>query len=248
MSAVSEGVTVVFQVSVLHQACCAKLLPSSSCPAILSSCLEVGAEVNVVDSVGQTPLFYAVTHCQAGQLLPLLLGKGEASRLRTRRIRLSSVFPGAKVNQQRWSDHWTALHLAAMLGHLGTVQILVRAGANSRMEDSQGQTPADIATRFGFPEVARECCDANREKFKRERQIRRPDQESSLKKKRTFEENIEAASHHPDQQSENAKEDVSESFQVTSQMSSVINNEQKQTRIEKENCSRGKGVNKKFGN
>ena len=71
----------VLQVSVLHQACCARLLPSSSCPTILSSCLEAGPEVNVVDSVGQTPLFYAVTHCQAAQLLPLLLGKGEASKL-----------------------------------------------------------------------------------------------------------------------------------------------------------------------
>ena len=81
MSAVSEGVTVVFQVSLLHQACCARLLPSSSCPAILSSCLEVGAEVNVVDSVGQTPLFYAVTHCQAAQLLPLLLDRGETTKL-----------------------------------------------------------------------------------------------------------------------------------------------------------------------
>ena len=72
------------QVSVLHQACCARLLPSSSCPTILSCCLEVGAEVNVVDSIGQTPLFYAVTHCQAAQLLPLLLGKGEASKVSTR--------------------------------------------------------------------------------------------------------------------------------------------------------------------
>ena len=128
---------------------------------------------------------------------------------------------------------------------MATVRILVRAGANSRMEDTQGQTPADIATRFGFPEVARECCQANTEKFKRERQIRRPEEDNSVKKRRTFEENIEATSHHPDQQSENAKEDVSESFQVTSQMSSVINNEQKGRR--RENCGRGMGVNKKFG-
>ena len=132
-----------------------------------------------------------------------------------------------------------------MLGQMATVRILVRAGANSRMEDSQGQTPADIATRFGFPEVARECCQANTEKFKRERQIRRPEEDNSVKKKRTFEENIQEASHHPDQQSENAKEDVSESFHVTSQMSSVINNEQKGRR--RENCGRGMGVNKKFG-
>ena len=136
------------------------------------------------------------------------------------------VFAGAKVNQQRWTDHWTALHLAAMLGHLGIVRILVRAGANSRMEDSQGQTPADIATRFGFPEVARECCEANTETFKRERQIRRPAEESSV-------------SH---------QEDLSENVRWPLQMSSVNNNEQKGTRPPSENCARGKGVNKKFGN
>ena len=150
------------------------------------------------------------------------------------------------MNQQRWTDRWTGLHLAAMLGQLGTVRTLVRAGANSRMEDSQGQTPADIATRFGFPEVARECCQANTEKFRRERQIRRPDEDNSVKKKRTFEENTEAASHRPDTLSENEKEDLSEKF--PSQMSSVINNEQKGTRRPTENCGRGIGVNKKFGN
>ena len=130
------------------------------------------------------------------------------------------------MNQQRWTDQWTALHLAAMLGHLGVVQILVRAGANSRMEDSQGQTPADIATRFGFPGVARECCEANTETFRRERQIRRPDGE------------VAAVSH---------QEDLSENVGWPLQMSSVINNEQKGTRLS-ENCARGKGVNKKIGN
>ena len=107
----------------------------------------------------------------------------------------------------------------------------MRAGANSRMEDSEGQTPADIAARFGFPEVARECWQANTEKFKRERQIRRPDEDHSVKKKRSFEENSE----------DTLGVDLSESCRLPSQMSSVINNEQRGTR------GIG-GVNKKFGN
>ena len=83
----------VLQVSVLHQACCARLLPSSSCPAILSCCLAAGAEVNLVDTVGQTPLFYAVTHCQAGQLLPLLLEKGELGWTGHGRVQENLIFP-----------------------------------------------------------------------------------------------------------------------------------------------------------
>ena len=118
-----------------------------------------------------------------------------------------------------------------MLGQLGTVWALVRAGANSRLEDSQGQTPADIAARFGFPEVARECREANTEKFKRERQIRRPDEDHSVKKKRTFEENSE----------DTLGEDLSENCRLPSQMSSVINNEQRGTRRPTANCARGIG-------
>ena len=79
---------------------------------------------------------------------------------------------GGKVNQQRWTDKWTALHLAAMLGNNETVEMLLSAGANSRMEDHLGQTPATVATRFGFPDIATKCEEARAEKFKRERQIK----------------------------------------------------------------------------
>ena len=144
------------------------------------------------------------------------------------------------MNQQRWTDHWTVLHLASMLGHLGTLQILLEAGANTRMEDSQGRTPADIATRFGFPEAARLCCEANTERFRRERQIRRPDEDSSVKRRRTLEENIEeAVSPDPHRL---------ETLQSPLQMSSVINSELKGSNLPTENCARGLGVNKKFGN
>ena len=40
------------------------------------------------------------------------------------------------------------------------------------MEDNNGETPADIAVRFGFPGVATQCKGASAEKFKRERQIK----------------------------------------------------------------------------
>ena len=67
----------LLKVSPLHQACCTRPVPSTTTSTILEVCLEAGADTNMVDNIGQTPLFYAVTHCQSGQLLPLLLQRGE---------------------------------------------------------------------------------------------------------------------------------------------------------------------------
>ena len=44
---------------------------------LVSVCLALGADVNTVDCVGQTPLFYAVSHVQADQIVPLLLKAGQ---------------------------------------------------------------------------------------------------------------------------------------------------------------------------
>ena len=47
----------------------------------------------------------------------------------------TNYFLGGKVNQQRWTDRWTALHLAAMMGDRQTVEILLREGPfNSPLE------------------------------------------------------------------------------------------------------------------
>ena len=61
----------------LHQACCARALPAPHWLDILRVCLKLGANVNDVDSVGQTPLFYAVSHVQAAEIVPLLLRAGQ---------------------------------------------------------------------------------------------------------------------------------------------------------------------------
>merc|ERR1739844_785457 len=85
-----------------------------------------GAEVNTVDCVGQTPLFYAVSHVQADQIVPLLLQAGSA------------------INQARWSDEWTALHIAAMMGLERIVDLLLAAGADPAMKTSEGFTAAKV--------------------------------------------------------------------------------------------------------
>ena len=64
------------QVSVLHQACCTHPVPHPVIPNIVAALLNLGADVDDPDCVGQTPLFYAVTHCQARDIVPLLLAAG----------------------------------------------------------------------------------------------------------------------------------------------------------------------------
>ena len=66
------------EISVLHQACCTRpsLTEDKVILDMVRLCILKGAEVNCVDGVGQTPLFYAVTNPRAGQLIRLLLDAG----------------------------------------------------------------------------------------------------------------------------------------------------------------------------
>ena len=71
-----ENTAINIQVSVLHQACCARTHPDPVWKTIVAVCLHLGAPVDDPDCVGQTPLFYAVTHCMAADIVPLLLAAG----------------------------------------------------------------------------------------------------------------------------------------------------------------------------
>ena len=74
------------------------------------------------------------------------------------------------MNQRRWTDGWTALQLAAMLGAEATARRLLEAGASASLGD-----PANTAASFGFPAVAALCRAAPARRVRRERQIRRPE-------------------------------------------------------------------------
>ena len=142
-------------ISALHQSCCVSTHSSDTSLHILQVCLDAGAEVNCVDNVGQTPLFYAVTNVLSDHLVPALLSSS------------------AKVNQQRWTDSWTPLHLAAMMGKESVVKQLLSAGANSTLRDDTGLTPGDVAAKYSYPHVADLCYNANPSAFRRERQIKK---------------------------------------------------------------------------
>ena len=48
---------------------------------------------------------------------------------------------------------WTALHLAAVGGHLDAVKALLRGGAQTRAIDKEDRTPAELAEGKGFEMV-----------------------------------------------------------------------------------------------
>ena len=104
----------------LHLACSARCLPLPAWPQIASICLQVGlwwpwsaaapglcsslqlgAEVDALDSTGQTSLFYAATHCQAGHLLPLLIQAGGHQSKVSRHLSPRGRF---KQATRRWLD------------------------------------------------------------------------------------------------------------------------------------------------
>ena len=68
---------ILSKVSVLHQACCARPTAKRHWVDIVRLCLKLGANVNDVDCIGQTPLFYAISHCQALEIIPILIQAGK---------------------------------------------------------------------------------------------------------------------------------------------------------------------------
>ena len=54
------------------------------------------------------------------------------------------------MNQPRWSDKWTVLHVAAMVGAREVTRMLLQAGANTTLLDEDGRTAAQLANGYGF--------------------------------------------------------------------------------------------------
>lgn len=55
---------------------------------------------------------------------------------------------------QRWTDGWTALHMAAMMGLEEVVLMLLQAGVNTKLEDEDGMTPSQVARQWRHSSVA----------------------------------------------------------------------------------------------
>jgi ankyrin repeat protein len=103
--------------------------------AVVRRLLAAGAEPQVTDAYGWTPLMRAV----------------EARRHDVVRVLLDA--PGTDLATRQESGA-TALHIAAATGDLAMVRLLVNHGADRAVTDNGGRTPAAVARSVGHPDVA----------------------------------------------------------------------------------------------
>ena len=96
----------------------------------------MGAEINELDSIGQTPLHYAVCHTYALPIVRVLVDKR------------------ADLNIQRNADGWTALHLSAMFGKSDVAHCLLEAGADPEIRDTSNKTAEDTAKHYRHHQLA----------------------------------------------------------------------------------------------
>ena len=103
-----------------------------------------GADINLTDSIGSTPLHYAASSGNK-QVAELLIAKG------------------AEINVKSDYGHFTPLWMAAAGGKKAVVELLIAKGANPNMADYQGKSPRRIAEESGHTEIARLLKEAEEE-------------------------------------------------------------------------------------
>ena len=80
------------------------------------------------------------------------------------------------INQARWLDGWTALHVSAMMGLERVVDILLNAGADPVLASSDGMNASQIAMKHNYKKIAekiRTC----KNRIKNESQIEKKENE-----------------------------------------------------------------------
>ncbi|ADW69612.1 TonB family protein [Granulicella tundricola MP5ACTX9] len=121
----------------------------------VQTALDSGDSVNSHDESGWTPLMYAVGGYQTAKVVEFLLAKGadvQAAGLHGETVLMFAalrgdadqelIAAGARVNA-RTSRGATALMLLAQKAETDDLKVLLRAGADARMKDSEGLTAAD---------------------------------------------------------------------------------------------------------
>lgn len=103
-------------------------------PEVVRFLVEHGAEVNAIDINGITPLLSVATRGHA-EATKILLGKG------------------ADFNRQAKLDKGSALHYAAMSGHVEVLRLLLERGASLAITDGEERTPLQVAVAASKPEA-----------------------------------------------------------------------------------------------
>lgn len=104
---------------------------------IVKLLLDEDADLGHRDAMGRTPLMFAAT-----------ADNGETVRL--------LIDAGAEVNRADTNEGFTALMHAAAEGQLKVVQILLKHRADPAIQDVDGDTAFDFATRNGHTEIVKE--------------------------------------------------------------------------------------------
>lgn len=118
----------------LHSACSADIIPLP----ILQALLEAGADANVADDNGDTPLFFVARH--SGHILRVV----------------EALLDGGANPAVRNNSLDTLLHIACRYGHLDTVQVLIQGGGGPELEcltarDGNELTPLDGLLSLSLP-------------------------------------------------------------------------------------------------
>jgi hypothetical protein len=128
-------------------------------PARASAWLARGAQANLRDEYGRTPLFLAALGSKDQVIAEQLLDRG--ADVRARNVNgLTPLHIAASVGDEarialfldrgaeidaRCVDGWTPLHCAAALGRFEEASFLVGRGADVSIRDRDGLTPLDVA-------------------------------------------------------------------------------------------------------
>jgi ankyrin repeat protein len=96
--------------------------------------LERGAEVDLRDWLGQTPLLKASRSGHVG-------------------ISRALIDRGANVNARKY-NYWSPIHYSADHGYLGIVELLIEHGADVHALNDEGQTEYQLSLRKGHRKIA----------------------------------------------------------------------------------------------
>ena len=100
--------------------------------------LDAGAEVNIRDGKGETPLYKAVLWSSAPSVVEVLLDRG------------------ADVDAAESHFGWRPLHMAAIKGDPVVAALLLGWSADLHAEGGDGATPLHLASGFAFDEAGLE--------------------------------------------------------------------------------------------
>ena len=102
---------------------------------VVQAFLDAGAEINMADWRGRTPLYWAA-----------MLGHKDIVQILLDREAQSNIAD---------TDGWTPLHKSAWKGDKHVAQVLLEAGAQPESTNKKGETPLYLAARWGNKDVQR---------------------------------------------------------------------------------------------